>query len=232
MGTQVNRRAAINHESDGMLVAATKRGEMRAFEKLVSRHQSKVFAVVQRITRNREDSEDVMQESFHKAFLHLEGFQERAEFSTWLMRIAMNEAFMLLRRQRRVREVLPKSVDAGADFVSETFVDQSPTPEESCWRKEYSALLTEAITRLSPRIRKTILLCDIEERSVGETARILGASVSAVKSRLSRGRRELGETVNPPSFLTSALWLRPNMLNAEVNLLSDVEDHSAAELQP
>src|ERR1700676_572597 len=119
----------VNKEPDGALVAATKRGDTQAFEELVLRHKQRVLAVAQRITNNREDAEDVAQESFHKVFLHLDAFQERSRFSTWLTRIAMNEAFMLLRRRRAVFEDLPDSTDEGAPSTSETFVDQRPNPE-------------------------------------------------------------------------------------------------------
>ncbi len=187
----------INKDSDGALVAAAKCGDTQAFEELVSRHQQRVLAMAQRITNNREDAEDVVQESFHKAFLHLDAFQEKSRFSTWLTRIVMNEAFMLLRRRRGVLEVLPENPDDGVKSGSEAFVDQSPDPEESCWRRERTALLTRAINRLGPAIRKAILLRDIEERSVEETAQILGASITAVKARVFQGRRKLRATVNP-----------------------------------
>src|SRR5260370_22399345 len=111
MGTSFG--IGINKDSDGALVAATKRGDTEAFDELVFRHKQKVLAVAQRITNNREDAEDVTQESFHKAFFHLDTFQEKSRFSTWLTRIAMNEAFMLLRRRRGVFEVLPASPDDG-----------------------------------------------------------------------------------------------------------------------
>src|SRR5258707_11604334 len=130
MGTSFG--IGINKDSDGALVAATKRGDARAFEELVLRHRPKVLAVAQRITNNREDAEDVAQESFHKAFLHLDAFQEKSRFSTWLTRIAMNEAFMLLRRRRGFLEVLPESPDDGVESGSEAFVDRNPNPEESC----------------------------------------------------------------------------------------------------
>jgi len=187
---------SINKDSDSALVAATKRGDTQAFEELVLRHKQRVLAVAQRITNNREDAEDVAQESFHKAFLHLEDFQEKSRFSTWLTRIAMNEAFMLLRRRRGVLEVLPESPGNNGEPVSEAFVDKSPSPEESCWRRERTQLLTEAINRLGPTIRTTILLRDIEERSVKETAQILGASITAVKARVFQGRRKLRESVH------------------------------------
>jgi len=185
----------IDGDSDAALVAATKCGKTLAFEKLVLRHKRRVFAMAQRITNNHEDAEDVVQESFHKAFLHLDDFQERSQFSTWLTRIAMNEAFMVLRRRRGVHEGLPENTDDAPE--STAFVDQRPSPEESCWRRERTELLTAAINRLGPKIRRTILLRNIEERSLEETANILGTSIGVVKSRLFQGRRKLRGNLNP-----------------------------------
>jgi RNA polymerase sigma-70 factor (ECF subfamily) len=186
----------IEKDPDHAVVTAAKRGDTHAFEKLMLRHKRKVFAIALRITKNREDAEDVMQESFHKAFLHLGGFQETSQFCTWLTRITCNEAYMLLRRRRRVPEVLPLTPDGNVTFVPEAFVDQNPNPEESCRRREHSELLTNAINRLGPTIRKTMWLRMVEELSVEETAQLLETSVSAVKSRVCRGRRELSGTLN------------------------------------
>src|SRR3984893_8144157 len=191
------RASGIDKHSDGALVAATKSGDADAFGILVLRHKQRVFAMVQRIMSNREDAEDVVQESFHKAYLHLDDFQERSLFSTWLTRIAMNEAFMLVRRRRGILEVLPDNPDDGVNAVSAAFVDQRPNPEESCWRRERAELVTEAINRLGPKIRSTILLRDIEEHSAEETALILGTSITAVKARVFQGRRKLRGTLNP-----------------------------------
>jgi len=190
------RTTGINNDSDEALVAAAKRGDTQAFEGLVFRHHRRVLAVAQRITNNREDAEDVTQESFHKAFLHLDKFQEKARFSTWLTRIVMNQAFMLLRGRRGIIEVLPESPEDGAKSSSEAFVDQSPNPEESCWRRERTQLLTAAINRLGPRVRSTILLREIEERSAEETAHMLGTSIGAVKARVFQGRRKLRRSMN------------------------------------
>jgi RNA polymerase sigma-70 factor (ECF subfamily) len=187
---------STNKHSDEALVAATKRGDAQAFDELVLRHRQKVLAVAQRITNNREDAEDVAQESFTKAFLHLDAFQEKSRFSTWLTRIAMNEAFMLIRRRRGFLEVPPENSDDGMKSVLEAFVDHGPTPEESCWRRERTELVTESINRLGPTIRTTILLRHIEERSVKETAQILGVSIAAVKARVFHGRRKLRRTLN------------------------------------
>jgi RNA polymerase sigma-70 factor (ECF subfamily) len=179
---------------DHALVTAAKRGDTHAFEKLMSRHQRKVLAIALRITKNWEDAEDVVQESFQKAFFHLVRFQQASQFSTWLTRIALNESYMVLRRRRRGLEVLPATSEDGVNFVPEAFVDHNPNPEESCRRREHSELLTNAINRLGSKIRKTIWLRMVEERSVEETAQMLDTSVSAVKSRVFRGRWDL--TVN------------------------------------
>jgi RNA polymerase sigma-70 factor (ECF subfamily) len=188
-------------DPDGALVSATKGGDTLAFETLVSRYKRRALAMAQRITNNREDAEDVVQEGFHKAFLHLSAFQEKSRFSTWLTRIVMNEAFMLLRRRRGVPEVLPESPEDRSNADSLAFVDHNPSPEESCWLRERSELLNKAISRLGPRTRKTVMLRDMEGHSLEETAQILGTSVGAVKSRLFHGRQKLRGTVNP-----GALW--------------------------
>ena len=195
------RGTGNQQDPDAALVTAAKCGDTQAFEDLVLRHKRRVFAVAQRITRNREDAEDVAQETFHKVFLHLDDFQEKSRFSSWLTRIAITESLILLRRRRRVHEVLPENPEDGLDSVSEAFVDQTPTPEESCWRRERTKLLSDAINRLGPRVRRTIQLRDIEGRSAEETAELLGTSISAVKARVFQGRRKLRGMVNP-----AVLW--------------------------
>ena len=132
---EIVRRDGIGKNSDSSLVAAAKYGDTRAFEELVCRYERRVLAAAQRLTSNREDAEDVAQESFHKAFLHLDTFEEKARFSTWLTRIVINEAYMLLRRRQRVFEVLPENEDDALKSASKAFVDQRPNPEESCWRR-------------------------------------------------------------------------------------------------
>ncbi len=191
------RTTGRQQDSDSALVTAARRGNTQAFEDLVLRHERRVSAVAQRITNNREDAEDVVQETFHKVFLHLDNFKEKSRFSTWLTRIAMNESFMLLRRRRGTLEVLPESPEDGMNSFSEAFVDQRPSPEESCGLRERKEILTEAINRLGPKIRRTVLLRDIEERSAAETAELLGTSISAVKARVFQGRRKLRGMVNP-----------------------------------
>ena len=146
------RTIGVDKDSDAILVAAAKCGDTLAFERLVLRYKSRVFAMAKRITKNREDAEDVVQESFHKAFRHLKNFQEKSRFSTWMTRIAMNEAFMLLRRRRGIPETMPEGPDDVAESFSAKFVDQRPSPEEAYRQSERKELLTEAINRLGPKI--------------------------------------------------------------------------------
>jgi RNA polymerase sigma-70 factor, ECF subfamily len=191
------RATSLNKVSDSNLILATKSGDTEAFDELFLRYKRKLFAVALRIVNNREDAEDVVQESFHKAFLHLSTFQEKSRFSTWLTRIAMNESFMVLRRRKRTLEVSQESADDDVKSIAATFVDQSPNPEQSYWRQERDQFLTEAIDRLSPKLQSTILLYDIKEYSVNETAQILGLTIAAVKSRLNHGREKLRGKMNP-----------------------------------
>jgi RNA polymerase sigma-70 factor (ECF subfamily) len=191
------RTGTINAISDRELVEAAKCGDTGAFDQLVSRYERKALSVAQRIVNNREDAEDVAQESFHKAFRHIGSFKEKSLFSTWLTRIVMNEAFMLLRWRKRNSAVSSESREDDAKFIEATFVDQSPTPEQSCWHQERAKFLNEAISSLSPKMRKAIWLYDIEEHTVNETAQILGTSIEAVKSRIYHGHEKLRDRMNP-----------------------------------
>jgi RNA polymerase sigma-70 factor, ECF subfamily len=183
--------------SDRELVAATKSGNTEAFGQLVFRYERRALIVAQRILNNREDAEDAVQESFHKAFLHIDSFQEKARFSTWLTRITMNEAFMTLRRRKRTLEISAESAEDGTQSIVAAFPDQRANPEQSCCHQQRAKLLTSAIDRLSPKLRRTILLYDIEEHSMSETAQILSTTRAAVKSRLNHGHKQLRGWMNP-----------------------------------
>jgi len=180
--------------NEEQLIAKAKSGSHAAFEKLVESYQARVFRVARVVARSHEDAEDVVQQSFRKAFVHLPSFEGRSSFSTWLTRIALNEALMLRRSNRRFRHI--SIDDSGAtDDVPPTLEipDSRPNPEHCCSQRERRRLLLSAINKLKPGIRIALQMRDLDERSVADTARILGVSVSAVKSRLCRGRRELRE---------------------------------------
>ena len=189
-----NRLAA---DEDALLVAAAKARDTRAFELLVERHERKIFSMAQRITHNREDAEDVVQQTFHKAFIHLKKFERKSSFYTWLTRIAINEALMLLRRKRGSREVPIEESRMKAESARPLeFPDSAPNPEDSCLDREQEQVLSVALNKLRPGIRKAIELRDLGELSTGETALVMGLSVSAVKGRVFHGRRKLRETLS------------------------------------
>jgi RNA polymerase sigma-70 factor, ECF subfamily len=200
---------------DVVLVAAAKGGNVHAFEVLVKRHERRFLRLAQRVTGNREDAEDVVQKSFQKAFVHLYKFEERASFSTWMTRIVINEAAMCLRANRRGRvvgidELSPREEPA----VGFELPDSCPSPEQSYSHQEAERLLSFAIRQLPPGVRTAIKLCYLDERSLKESAQLMGLSVGAVKSRVLRGRRKLHQTLKrfvrpvrkfvPEPFETSA----------------------------
>jgi RNA polymerase sigma-70 factor, ECF subfamily len=179
---------------DAALVVAAQSGDGHAFEILVGRHQQKIFFVAQRITRTREDAEDVVQQSFQKAFTHLRSFEGRSAFSTWLTRIAITESLMFLRRSRGLREVLIDDLNGNEETTTALEVpDGSPNPEVTYSQRERAEMLSLAMNELSPGTRKAIRLRELDERSSEETARIMGISVSALKGRMFHGRRKLRE---------------------------------------
>ncbi len=190
-------------KEDSALVAGAKAGDARAFELLVQRHERKMFLLAQRVTRNREDAEDVVQQSFQKAFIHLKKFEGESLFSTWLTRIAINEALMLLRRKRGSREVpISESVMEDEIALPLDIPDAGPNPEDSCLRREQVRILSAAINNLTPGTRKAIQLRELDERSTEETAQVMGLSVGAVKARVFHGRRKLRKTLQryEPAF--------------------------------
>src|ERR1700731_5301174 len=184
-------------EEDALLVAAAKATDTRAFELLVERHERRIFSMAQRITRNREDAEDVVQQSFQKAFIHLKQFEGKSLFSTWLTRIAINEALMLLRRKRGSHEMqIEESSTKTESALPLDFLDSAPNPEDSCLDREQKQILSAALNKLRPGIRKAIELRELGELSTGETALVMGLSVAAVKGRVFYGRRKLRETLS------------------------------------
>jgi RNA polymerase sigma-70 factor, ECF subfamily len=183
-------------DDESALVAAAKAGDISAFETLVGRYERKIFRLTQNITQNREDAEDAMQEAFLKAFEHLQAFEGNSRFYTWLVRIAVNQALMKLRKRRPNVVSLDEEVDAGEDMVPREVEDWGPSPAERYAQTELSEILTKVIGELDPPFRIVFQLRDIEELSTEETAEALGLTVPAVKSRLLRARLKLRQTLN------------------------------------
>ncbi len=177
---------------DMNLVAAAKNGNRKAFEILVKRHQQRIFFVARRITRRREDAEDVVQQSFQKAFTHLGKFEGRSAFSTWLTRITVTEALMFLRRGRSLREVFIDDLNGNEETtVPLDLPDSSPNPEVIYSQREQVEILSSAINELPYGTRRAFQLHELDERSPQETAQIMGISVGALKGRMFHGRRKL-----------------------------------------
>jgi RNA polymerase sigma factor (sigma-70 family) len=182
----------LNAVSDDRLVAVAKTGHRAAFDHLYKRHAEKVFRTTHRITRNREDAEDAVQECFLNAFIHLKSFDGRSRFSTWLTSIARNAALMKLRKRRVSREVSigqPEETTEGRPELR--LADSSLNPEEHYAKSERKAILRNAIAELQPKIRKALEIYHLQECSLQDTAEVLGISVSAAKARLFHARTAL-----------------------------------------
>src|SRR5712671_5517914 len=171
--------------SEEQLIAAAKTGSRAPFGELFERHAKKVFRIIYRIMRNREDAEDAGQECFLNAFVHLKDFDGRSQFATWLTRIAINAALMKLRKNRGAREVPIDEPNPSYEPVAQReFRHDAPDPEESCSLRERKQIVKSAISGLRPRTRTVVELIHLKEHSVRETAQILGISTGAVKSRM------------------------------------------------
>ena len=183
-------------DDEGALVAAAKAGDVSAFETLVGRYERKIFRLTQNITQNREDAEDAMQEAFLKAYEHLDNFEGNSRFYTWLVRIAVNQALMKLRKRRPNQVSLDEDIETGEDSMPREVEDWGPSPEQRYEQTELSEILSQVIGELDPSFRVVFQLRDIEELSTEDTAEALGLSVPAVKSRLLRARLKLRQKLN------------------------------------
>lgn len=196
MGT-IQPRVSEPVSDELRLVQAAKAGDISAFEELVKRYDRNVFRIAQHITQNREDAEDVVQDAFLKAYSNLDQFQGQSKFYTWLVRIAVNEALMKLRRRRPERTVsLDQEVQTEEDSMPREVADWSPNPEQQYSQAELHDILSRTINGLPAGFRTVFVLRDVEGLSTEETAEALNLSVPAVKSRLLRARLQLRERLN------------------------------------
>ena len=176
------------------LVERARSGDTAAFSELVNRYERKIFRLAKHITQNDEDAEDVLQETFLKAYSHLESFQGHSKFYTWIVRIGVNEALMKLRKRKSSRTVsLDEPTDTGEDTMVREIAVWEENPEQKYSRDELREILDKAVESLKPAFRTVFVLRDIEELSTEETASALDISIPAVKSRLLRARLQLRE---------------------------------------
>jgi RNA polymerase sigma-70 factor, ECF subfamily len=171
----------VTKMNEASLLAAAKNGETAALDTLYRAHAEKLFRTVKRITRNREDAEDAAQDSFLSAFLHIKTFDERSTFSTWLTRIGVNSALMILRKKRNSHEM--SAHGPGVDESPWEVPDSVPSPEIWYAEQERERFLRDAIAGLRPRIRRALEFHTLQDHSLHETAAQIGISVTAAKSR-------------------------------------------------
>jgi RNA polymerase sigma-70 factor, ECF subfamily len=182
-------------DPDLPLIEACANGDVTAFDELVRRYDCKLLRIARQVTNNQEDAEEAVQETFLKVYQKLNQFQRNSKFSTWLIRIALNESFMKLRR-RRFSEVPLDYEDADGEVVPKDLTDWSPNPEQMCSRTELQEILRSALETLPSALRVVFVLRDIEEISIKETAAILNLNIAAVKARLYRARLRLREKLS------------------------------------
>jgi RNA polymerase sigma factor (sigma-70 family) len=190
--------AQVAPSDERLLVAQAKSGRSNAFGELYQRHRPRIYRTALRILRNQEDAEDAAQRSFQRAFTNLGRFRGDSTFSTWLTRIAINEALMLLRRRRTHAPLFEDRNDAGLSCDLD-LADNGPTPEEILARNEQRAAVLHAVSKLRESLR-TVVVHELQGLTIAETARNLGLSVAAVKGRHFHARRHLRrnlEGMNP-----------------------------------
>ena len=180
-------------DSDEKLVQSARSGNKSAFVELWRRHSSTVFRAVYRIVKNREDAEDLAQETFLKAFAHLQSFNGASKFSTWLVRIGINAALGELRRRRSRPEASFDGLNNGDSQRHWEIPDKAIDIEAGLLKSEVIDWMNVAISRLNPSLRTVVEMQQRHEYSHTEIALLANLSVPAVKSRLSRARRALRE---------------------------------------
>ena len=183
--------APVSTLSDPEIVRRVRAGEPALFEILMRRHNEQIYRAVRAVVKEEDDVEDVMQQAYISAFTHLDQFEERAQFSTWLTRIALNEAFRRRRKMRLSlsREELSSDADADHGRLMDAIASAQPDPEQQAYTRELSRAIEEAIDALPETYRLVFMLRDIEGLTTGETGAGLGLGEEAVKTRLHRARR-------------------------------------------
>ena len=184
-------------KDEAVLVAEAKAGSYEAFEDLVNRYEKKIYRLGLNLTGNPEDAEDILQETFLKAFEHLSDFREDSRFYTWIVRIAINQGLMKLRKRRGSKEVqIEDGENDDGEIIPRDFADWRPNPEQELQRTELEGILQNAARSLPTTFRTVFFLRDVEGLSTEETAELLNLSEGAVKARLFRARLRLREELS------------------------------------
>jgi RNA polymerase sigma-70 factor, ECF subfamily len=197
----------MSHEAaarDEELVLSAKAGSHEAFAKLQQSYSHRLYKRILSITRNREDAEDALQDTFFRAYLALPSFEGRAKFSSWLTRIAINSALMTIRRRRARPETSFERQSLGDEALFFDLRDGALNPEQAFDQKQRSQAILHSIQRLDPKLRTPIHIWISQQCSMKDIARNLGISLASVKSRLHRARKRL---IRSPTLRNLALDL-------------------------
>jgi len=197
--------ARFLERDEAEMIAAILAGDRDLYHQLIQPYELSVYRMALSFVKDETEAEDVAQEAFLKAFRNLANFRAESKFSTWLISITLNEARRRLRRQRTVRmESLDEPPEEGGKVSPALLRDWREIPSEALERKEVRTLLQEAIGHLSPIYREVVVLRDIEELSIEETAGALAISISSAKVRLHRARLMLQKELAPKLKLASS----------------------------
>lgn len=189
-------QSAFVEPAEQVLLACARAGDSSAFESLVAPYRTRILRLAQRILRNHEDAEDAVQTALLEAFRHLDIFEGRSKFSSWLTTIVTNAALMRLRGSRQRYETSLDQLTQGGEDGPVRFhaVEPRPDPEQSCSLKELRNVLAVAMNQLGPRYKRVFYLRHVEELSIKETAGALGISATAVKARMHRARMKVSRS--------------------------------------
>jgi RNA polymerase sigma-70 factor (ECF subfamily) len=186
--------------AEAELIRRVLKGQDEAFHDLLRPYERAVFMAAQAVLKNEADAEDAAQEAVLKAFTNLAKFRGDSKFSTWLIRIATNQALMKLRKERRQK--LNDSLDEPrqnkeGDYVPRDFADWREIPSEALEKKQLRQTLSKALDSLTPKHRLVFVLRDVQHFTIAETAEMLGIRISAVKTRLLRARLQMRDALAP-----------------------------------
>jgi RNA polymerase sigma-70 factor, ECF subfamily len=201
------QNVSYSENPDDKLVRMCQAGDHEAFAELMRRHQSMVFKLALSILRDKLDAEDETQNSFWKAFEHINQFQQDAKFSTWLTRIVVNQCLMRLRQARRATFYYMDEAQVGEDVIALGLPDKARTPEQALGQAEIAQVLDSEIRRIPPLLRHVFMMRDVQQLPMPDVAALLGISVAAAKSRLLRARSELRTRMQKHSGRTGAATL-------------------------
>jgi RNA polymerase sigma-70 factor (ECF subfamily) len=193
------KQIARRTEEEIALIERVCAGEKHLFYELIQPYQRSVYIAAHSVLQNEADAEEVAQEAFLKAFAHLTTFRKESKFSTWLIQIAINEARMKRRKDRKSRyeSIDEQRTDEEGDYIPRDFADWREIPSETLQRNELRRALQNALASLGSKYREVFVLRDIQNLSITETAQMLGITEASVKTRLLRARLQMRDALAP-----------------------------------